>query len=137
MVEYLQTNEVTLPTCSASSNHKLTKYCAEPRLFWPPKFTRYARELDTPFMNSANACHNLLLRHQRRTWLYASISFIAVDVVYEEMKKRVFLLTMLLALTHIPFILEIIALYPKLGPRTTDNIDIEYTKLSELEHDWF
>ncbi len=42
---------------------------------------------------------------------------------------------MLLALTHIPFILEIITLYPKLGPRTTDNIDIEYTKLSELEHD--
>ena len=59
-------------------------------------------------------------------------NFIAVDAVYEEMKKRVFLLTILFALAHIPFILEIIALYPKLGPRTTDNTDIEYSK---LEHE--
>ena len=51
------------------------------------------------------------------------------------MKKRVFLLTILFALAHFPFILEIIALYPKLGPRTTDNTDIEYSKLNELEHD--
>ncbi len=50
------------------------------------------------------------------------------------MKKRVFLLTILFALVHFPFILEIIALYPKLGPRTTDNTDIEYSKLNELEH---
>ncbi|XP_064385763.1 uncharacterized protein LOC135334489 [Halichondria panicea] len=62
----------------------------------------------------------------------SSVSPLLIDAVYEEMKKRVFLLTILFALVHFPFILEIVALYPKLGPRTTDNTDIEYSK---LEHE--
>ena len=66
-------------------------------------------------------------------FLYSPI----VDAGYEGMQKRVFLVTILLAFIHIPFIIEVIVLYPKLGPRTkqedTEQDEYKYTKLESVQ----
>ena len=60
-----------------------------------------------------------------------------MDAGYEGMQKRVFLVTMLVAFIHIPFIIETILLYPKLGPRTkqedTEQDEYKYTKLESVQ----
>ena len=63
-----------------------------------------------------------------------------MDAAYEGMEKRTFLVTMILVFIHIPFIIEIIVLYPKLGPKTkqsdteqdSDHDQYKYTKLEAL-----
>ena len=60
-----------------------------------------------------------------------------VDAAYEGMQKRTFLVTMVLAFIHIPFIVEVIVLYPKLGPQTkqrnSEEDKYKYTKLESVD----
>ena len=64
---------------------------------------------------------------------------LVVDAGYEGMQKRVFLMTMVLAFVHIPFIIEVIVLYPKLGPKTkqedNEQDEYKYTKLDSVDKD--
>ncbi|XP_064401407.1 uncharacterized protein LOC135347367 [Halichondria panicea] len=48
--------------------------------------------------------------------LAESISPVVVDLLYEKTKKRTFVPSILFALLHIPFLIEIIILYKPLGP---------------------
>ena len=60
--------------------------------------------------------------------------FFIVDAAYEGMQKRTYLTTILLAFIHIPFIIEVIVLYPKLGPKTKrENTELDKYKYSKLE----
>ncbi len=54
--------------------------------------------------------------------------FLIVDAMYEGFKKRTFVAAALLATLHLPFLVEIIVLYKKLGPRYAGN-EPRYTKL--------
>ena len=65
------------------------------------------------------------------------VLFPIVDAGYEGMQKRVFLVTMLLAFIHIPFIIETVLLYSKLGPKSkqkdTEQDEYKYTKLESVQ----
>ncbi len=56
-----------------------------------------------------------------------------VDALYEKVQKRTFIFTLIMVLVHIPFVIEIIVLYSKLGPRT--DLDDNETKYSKLEQE--
>ncbi len=48
--------------------------------------------------------------------MHNAFVFFAVDLLYEKTKKRTFVPSILFALLHIPFLIEIIILYKPLGP---------------------
>ncbi len=56
-----------------------------------------------------------------------------VDALYEKVQKRTFIVTLIMVLAHIPFVIEIIVLYSKLGPRTDLDNEPKYSKLEQEE----
>ncbi len=57
----------------------------------------------------------------------------SVDTIYEGTKKRMFVFTLALIFLHILFLVEMIVLYPKLGPRDNPESEPQYSKLSQEE----
>ncbi len=68
-------------------------------------------------------------------WRFAvcSIFLTTVDALYEKVQKRTFIFTLIMVLAHIPFVIEIIVLYSKLGPRTDLDNEPKYSKLEQEE----
>lgn len=58
-----------------------------------------------------------------------------MDALYEGLEKRTFVFTLLMVIVHIPFLIEIIVLYPKLGPRKDLESEPQYSKLNDTELD--
>ncbi len=56
-----------------------------------------------------------------------------MDALYEKVQKRTFIVTLIMVLAHIPFVIEIIVLYSKLGPRTDLDNEPKYSKLEQEE----
>ncbi len=54
-----------------------------------------------------------------------------MDALYEKMQKRTFVFTLLMVIVHIPFLTEIIVLYPKLGPRKDLDNGLQYSELKQ------
>ncbi len=54
-----------------------------------------------------------------------------MDAVYEGAKKRVFMFTLALVILHVPFFIELIVLYPKLGPSKDLDSEPQYSKLKQ------
>ncbi len=79
-------------------------------------------------LNAMCACTYLYINHNHTIFLtLCFVSFIIVDAVYEGFQKRIFVVAALLATLHLPFLAEIILLYKKLGPKSSNKP--HYTKL--------
>ena len=67
-------------------------------------------------------------------WFWSHINSSTVDAAYEGMQKRTFLVTIVLAFIHIPFIIEVIVLYSKLGPKTKEDKTEQNTKQDKYKY---
>ena len=56
-----------------------------------------------------------------------------MDAAYEAMMKRTFLAMTIMILTHLPFLIIIIVMYPKLGP--LDNKSVPERLLEDFNKD--
>ncbi|XP_064395488.1 uncharacterized protein LOC135342628 isoform X1 [Halichondria panicea] len=66
-------------------------------------------------------------------FIMRTVSPLILDALYEKVQKRTFIFTLIMVLAHIPFVIEIIVLYSKLGPRTDLDNEPKYSKLEQEE----